>query len=216
MSDFIKQCKTAFFLLLTFSLITGIIYPMIVSAIAQTLFTWKANGSFIEVSDKKIGSLLLGQEFTQPNYFWGRPSATPAYAYNTAYSAGSNLAPSNPRLLAIVKERVSHLHKADPENLQTIPVDLVTASASGLDPEISPLAAFYQVHRVALARAVSENDIHKLVQNSIIRRDLNILGEARVNVLKLNMALDRLYGRGSTKYDKRSPNARNLATARTR
>lgn len=188
----VGQLRIALILLLSFTVITGIIYPSIVTGIAQLLFPWEANGSLIKQNNIIIGSKLIGQSFTDPKYFWGRPSATTPYPYNALLSTGSNLGPSNPVLLTLIKQRIEILHKADPQNLQLIPVDLVTASASGLDPEISPLAAYYQVHRVALARGVSENLIKKLVDQNIQYRTLGILGEPRVNVLYLNKALDSL------------------------
>lgn len=190
--ELLRQLKSALILFLLLTLITGLIYPAIVTGIAQLLFPWQTNGSLIKQNNIIIGSELIGQSFTDPKYFWGRPSATTPYPYNALLSTGSNLGPSNPVLLTLIKKRIEILHKADPQNMQLIPVDLVTASASGLDPDISPLAAYYQVHRVAMARKLSENVVKKLVDQSIQYRTLGILGEPRVNVLYLNQALDSL------------------------
>ncbi len=190
--DAIKQIKTAVILLILFSIITGLIYPMLVTAIAQILFSWQANGSLITQNGKTVGSVLIGQNFVDAKYFWGRPSATAPFPYNAEISSGSNLGPSNPDLLKSVKDRIDNLHHADPQNQNLIPIDLVTASASGLDPEISPLAAFYQVDRIAKTRNISPTIIEKLIQNSIQYRTFGILGEPRVNVLQLNLALDNM------------------------
>lgn len=190
--EFFKQLKSALMLLLLFTIITGLIYPAIVTGIAQLLFPWQANGSLIKQSNVIIGSQLIGQSFTDPKYFWGRPSATTPYPYNALLSSGSNLGPSNPVLFTLIKQRIAILHKADPQNMQLIPVDLVTASGSGLDADISPLAAYYQVHRVAMARRLPESDVKKLIENNIQYRTFGILGEPRVNVLYLNKALDTL------------------------
>lgn len=187
----IKQIKTAFILLALFTILTGLIYPAIVTGLAQLLFSWQANGSMIEQNGQMRGSLLIGQSFSDPKYFWGRPSATSPYPYNAENSSGSNLGPSNPAFLTAVKNRVSSLHKADPENHHLIPVDLVTASASGLDPEISPLAAYYQAHRIAKARGISEMEVLILIQRSIRNYFNGMLGEPRINVLQLNLALDK-------------------------
>ena len=193
----IKQLKTSLIMLILFSTLTGIIYPVLVTGIAQLLFSWRANGSLIEQDNKIVGSVLIGQSFTpldtnSNKYFWSRPSATMPYEYNAQASSGSNMAPSNPAFLAKVSERVGVLQKLDPENKEFIPVDLVTASASGLDPEISPLAALYQVRRIAKARGIPESELVTLVQRLVQKRTFGILGEPRVNVLQLNMALDSL------------------------
>lgn len=193
----LKQIKIAFMFLLIFSLLTGLIYPAAVTALAQLFFSYQANGSLLQHDGKPIGSALIGQHFDAPNYFWGRPSATTPFPYNAANSSGSNMGPSNPEFLAIVKKRVNHLHQYDSDNpnkmsKQLIPVDLVTASASGLDPEISPLAAYYQIPRIAKARHVSEQQIQELVNQLIKKRTLHLLGEPRINVLELNLALDHL------------------------
>jgi K+-transporting ATPase ATPase C chain len=176
------------FLLLT--VITGVIYPMIVTGIGQIAFADAANGSLVRSGDKFIGSRLIGQPFTDPKYFFGRPSATTPQPYNGAASSGSNLGPTNPVLIQAITERVAALRALDPGNTAPVPVDLVTASASGLDPHISPAAAEYQVSRVARLRARPESEIHKLVQRATEGRTFGILGEPRVNVLALNLALD--------------------------
>ena len=189
-TETINQLKIAFILLILFTVLTGLIYPSIVTGIAQLLFPWKANGSFIEHNNKTVGSQLIGQSFSDPKYFWGRASATTPFPYNAASSSGSNLAPSNPELLTKIKARVTQLREADPQNSSRIPVDLATASGSGLDPEISPLAAFYQASRIAKARGRSEKEIQQLINENIHHRSLGILGEPRVNVLQLNIALN--------------------------
>ncbi|WP_454781872.1 potassium-transporting ATPase subunit KdpC [Legionella sp. WA2022007384] len=193
----LKQIKTALIFLLLFSILTGLIYPAVVTAIAQIFFPYRANGSLLLVNDKPIGSALIGQYFDAPDYFWGRPSATPPFPYNGAHSSGSNMGPSNPNLLAIVQQRVDKLQQYNLEdptkmNKQLIPVDLVTASASGLDPEISPLAAYYQIPRIAKARHISEQEIQQLVNQLIKKRTLHLLGEPRISVLELNLALDHI------------------------
>lgn len=192
LKDALTQLKTAFILLLLFTIITGIIYPALVTGLAQLLFPVQANGSLIKQNNMIMGSKLIGQSFTDIKYFWGRPSATTPYSYNASSSRGSNLGPTNPDLYSAVKQRIAILHQADPQNNELIPVDLVTASASGLDPDISPLAAYYQVHRIAKARGLSEKIIEALVDHQIRSRTLGILGEPRVNILQLNLALDNL------------------------
>jgi potassium-transporting ATPase KdpC subunit len=183
------QLRPAFFMLLIFTVITGVIYPLAVTGIAQVLFPSQSNGSLIMVDGKAVGSELIGQKFDDPKYFWGRPSAA---GYNAAASSGSNYGPMNPALLQAVQARIDTLKAADPENTLSIPVDLVTASASGLDPHISVAAALYQVHRVATAHGLSEADVQSLVEKYTEGRQFGILGEPRVNVLKLNLALDEL------------------------
>lgn len=190
--NIILQIRTAFLLLFSFSILTGLIYPATLTLFAQVLFPWQANGSLIEYKGKIIGSQLIGQSFTNPHYFWGRPSATEPYPYNGGSSKGSNLGPSNPTLLALVKSRADALHEFDTENA-SIPVELVTASGSGLDPDISPKTAFYQIPRIAKARNIPKEDVKKIVQNLIKTRTFWILGEPRINVLELNMALDTLF-----------------------
>ncbi len=177
-------------LLALFTLLTGVLYPVTVTVLAQVVFPAQANGSQIRQGDRVVGSALIGQPFDDPRYFWGRPSATTPVAYNAAASAGANLGPTNPALLTAVQERVAALHAADPANRDPIPVDLVTASASGLDPHISLAAARYQVPRVAGARGLSIAAVGALVEQATEGRQLGFLGEPRVNVLKLNLALD--------------------------
>ena len=186
------QTKIAFLLLLILTVITGALYPLAVTGIAQVIFTEKANGSLIFQNGQPVGSTLIGQPFDSQKYFWGRLSATSPYPYNAAASSGSNLGPTNEALLKSVKDRIDALKAADPENSTPVPVDLVTASASGLDPHISPAAAEYQVHRVAKARGLDEATIRALVTAQTEGRQLGLLGEARINVLELNLALDKL------------------------
>lgn len=177
-------------LLALFTLITGILYPLVVTGIAQAVFPHQANGSLIEQNGKTIGSELIGQQFTSPKYFWGRVSATGPVAYNSAASTGSNYGPMNKSLLDATKGRVDQLKAADSLNRQLVPVDLATSSGSGLDPHISAAAASYQVSRVARERNLQEADVRNLVARFTESRDLGFLGEPRVNVLKLNLALD--------------------------
>lgn len=176
--------------LLFFTLLLGIVYPAASTAIIQLLFPHAANGSLITIGGKPIGSELIGQNFTDAKYFWGRPSATSPVPYNAAASSGSNLGVSNPVLTDAIKARIAVLKAAGPENTTPIPVDLVTASASGLDPHISPAAALYQISRVAKSRNIPEDTIRKFVNSHTEGRQFGILGEPRVNVLKLNLALD--------------------------
>lgn len=252
MTNTIKILKTSIILLVIFLIITGLLYPLLVTGVGQLFFPWRVNGSLLREKNKIIASLLIGQSFTETNYFWGRPSATEIYPYNAEYSGGSNLALSNPKLLHAVEMRLRTLQQF---NLQTsnnyssvpitqttnavlqpqknnerkmdgldksarvvreqskeipgritanyddmtthlsqhtlIPGDLVMASASGLDPDISPLAAYYQISRIAKARNMSEKTLRELIQKYIQRRTFGILGEPRVNVLELNLALDQ-------------------------
>ncbi|HEY5755568.1 MAG TPA: potassium-transporting ATPase subunit KdpC [Steroidobacter sp.] len=176
------------FLLLT--VITGVIYSLAVTGIGQAVFSDAANGSLIAAGDQSIGSRLIGQPFSDPKYFFGRPSATAPQPYNGAASSGSNLGPTNPALASIITDRVAALRALDPENQSRVPVDLVTASGSGLDPHISPAAAEYQVPRVARIRNRPEAEIRELVKAATEGRTFGILGEPRVNVLLLNLALD--------------------------
>ena len=192
------QIRPALTMLLVFTVITGVIYPLMVTGIAQVVFPHQANGSLIVIDGKTYGSELIGQQFDDPKYFWGRLSATGTFAYNAfnaqdlTASSGSNYGPMNQALLDMVQARVDALHAADPDNTLPIPVDLVTASGSGLDPHISVAAALYQVHRVAAARGLSEAQVTALVEKHTEGRQFGFLGESRVNVLLLNLALDGL------------------------
>ncbi len=185
--------RPALVLLGLFTVLTGLLYPLLVTGVAQALFADKANGSLIEADGKVRGSRLIGQAFSEPRYFWSRPSATSPTPYNGASSSGSNQGPLNPALLDAVKQRVAALRAADPENKAPVPVDLVTASGSGLDPDISPAAALYQVNRVAKARDLVPDAVEQLVRDHIEERSLGLFGEPRVNVLELNLALDALH-----------------------
>lgn len=184
--------RQALVLLLLMTAITGLGYPFAVTGLAQLLFPHHANGSLIVRDGRPIGSALIGQSFTDPKYFWGRPSATTPQPYDGTASGGSNLGPSNPALTAAVKQRIAALRAADPGNDAPVPVDLVTAPGSGLDPDISPAAAQYQVRRVARARGLPPAEVQTLVARYTRGRQFGVLGEARVNVLELNLALDNL------------------------
>lgn len=186
------QIRPAVLMFLMLTILTGLVYPMTVTGLAQLLFPHQTNGSLILRDGKIIGSQLIGQYFDAPRYFRGRPSATAPYPYNAASSAGSNLGPTNPTLAEAVKTRIAALKAADPGNDRPIPVDLVTASGSGLDPHISPASAAYQVSRVARARGLQEDVVQQLVTQHTEGRQLGFLGEPRVNVLLLNLALDEL------------------------
>jgi len=183
----LRQCLGVFVAL---SAITGAAYPALVTLVAQGAFPHQANGSVIERGSHPVGSELLGQPFSGPGYFWSRPSATAPQPYNGAASAGSNLAPTNPALLATVAARLDALRAADPGNLQPVPIDLVTASGSGLDPHISPAAAEYQLARVARSRGMTPERVRSLVRAHTEGRTLGLFGEPRVNVLALNLSLD--------------------------
>lgn len=193
--------KPALLLLLTLTLVTGVAYPLLVTGIAQLVFPNQANGSLIHQNGKLAGSELIGQPFDDPKHFWSRLSATGPFAYNAAASSGSNLGPTNEALLQTVAARVQALRQADSSNTQPIPVDLVTASGSGLDPHISPAAAYYQVPRVAQSRNLDENFVRQLVEKHIEGRQLGFLGEPRVNVLKLNLELDNASTEAVERYD---------------
>lgn len=185
-----KLLRQSFVLLLVMTVITGILYPLAATGLAQLLFPRQANGSLIMQDRKPVGSALIGQSFTDPGYFWGRPSATTPNPYNAASSSGSNQGPTNPALTDAVKQRIAALHAVDPGNTAAVPVDLVTASASGLDPQISPAAAQYQAARVARARKLDVAQVQALVARHTEGRQFGVLGEPRVNVLELNRALD--------------------------
>jgi len=183
--------RPAIVMTVVLTVITGLAYPVVVTGIAQILFPSHANGSLIYKDGKPVGSRLIGQPFDDPKYFWSRPSATSPYPDNSGSSGGSNLGPTNPDLQKAVQGRIDALKAADPGNTDPIPVDLVTASGSGLDPDISPAAALYQVHRVAKARNLSEETVRTLVADHTQGRQFGFLGEPRVNVLALNLALDQ-------------------------
>ncbi len=183
--------RSALVLLGLMTLLTGLAYPLVVTGIAQVAFPRQANGSLIVQNGRVVGSELIGQPFDDPKYFWGRPSATTPFRNNAGSSTGSNLGPTNPDLHKAVKDRIEALRAADPGNAAPVPVDLVTASASGLDPHISPAAALYQLRRVARARGLDEGAVRQLVVLHVEDRSFGVLGEPRVNVLPLNIALDR-------------------------
>lgn len=186
----IKHIRPALLMLVFMSLITGIIYPLAVTGLGQIFFPSQANGSIIEKNGKAVGSSLIGQQFTSPKYFWSRLSATSPFPYDAAASAGSNYGPLNPALLKATKDRVDLLHSVDSTSTKPIPVDLVTASGSGLDPHISIAAAMYQLPRVARGRNLPEQRLRELVDRYTDSRGLGILGEPGVNVVELNLALD--------------------------
>jgi potassium-transporting ATPase KdpC subunit len=183
------ELRPALVLLAAMTLITGVAYPLLITGIAYAAFPRQANGSFIVWDGKRVGSSLIGQPFDDPKYFWSRPSGTTP-AYNAASSSGTNLGPTNPALTLAVKQRIEALQAADPENHDAVPVDLVTASGSGLDPHISPAAALYQVQRVAKVRGVDVKTVSNLVTQHTNQPQLGIFGEPGVNVLELNLALD--------------------------
>ena len=186
----LEQLKPAIMMLLFLTVLTGLVYPLGITAIAQLLFPYQANGSLIVKDGHVLGSSLIGQPFDDPKYFWSRPSATSPYPYNAAASAGSNLGPTNDALITAVRGRIDALKAADPGNTARVPVDLVTASGSGLDPHISPAAAEYQLQRVARRRGMDEQIVRRLVSEQTEGRQWGIFGEPRVNVLMLNLALD--------------------------
>lgn len=187
-----KTLRPLLVLFVGLSLLTGLLYPLSMTGIGALAFPREAAGSFIERGGKTVGSDLIGQNFADIKYFWGRPSATSPMAYNAGSSSGSNQGPLNPALTDAVKARVAALKSADPSNTAAVPVDLVTASASGLDPEISVAAARYQLARVAKARGLSLDVVARLVDHNTVHQLFGFLGEERVNVLKLNLALDAL------------------------
>jgi K+-transporting ATPase ATPase C chain len=187
-----NHLKSGLTMLVYLTVITGVVYPLVVTVASQTLFSHQANGSLIMHENKPVGSELIGQPFSSPKYFWGRPSATGPYPYNAGASSGSNQGPINSALTDAVTARIKALRDADPGNTAPVPADLVTASASGLDPDISPAAAYYQTERVARARQVDIQRMRALVEQHVMGRQFGILGEPRVNVLELNLALDAL------------------------
>ena len=186
----LKITRIAALQLLVFTVITGVIYPVAVTVIAQVVFNRAANGSIIEKDGKKLGSELIGQPFDDSKYFWSRPSATGPSPYNSMASSGANQGPTNPALTDAVRDRVAKLNAADPDNTAPVPVDLVTASGSGLDPQISPASAIYQAPRVARVRQLSKADVLKLVEQFTEAPTFGFLGQPRVNVVTLNLSLD--------------------------
>jgi K+-transporting ATPase ATPase C chain len=188
----LNDIRRAVTMLAVMTLITGVAYPLLVTAIGQAAFHGEATGSLIERDGKPVGSTLIGQPFGDAKHFWSRPSATTPYPYNAASSGGSNLGPLNPALADAVSARIKALRDADPDNNAPVPADLVMASASGLDPHISPAAAGYQVNRVARARHLDPEKVSTLVAQFTEDRQLGFLGEPRVNVLRLNLALDAI------------------------
>ena len=188
----LAQLRPAVIILAFFTVICGLLYPIAVTGLAQIVFPSQANGSLLNSAGAPLGSALIGQPFDGPRYFWGRLSVTPLFPYNAAASAGSNLGPSNKALVEAAKSRAEALRASDPDNAAPIPVDLVTASGSGLDPDISVAAAMYQVPRVARERALDQDAVKSIVIAFIEDRQIGILGEPRVNVLKVNLALDGL------------------------
>jgi K+-transporting ATPase ATPase C chain len=188
-----SQLRAAVVAIVVLTILTGVIYPLVVTGIAQLVFPHQANGSLIKENDTVVGSSLIGQSFDgDPKYFWGRLSATSPAPYDGSASGGSNLGPTNPALVDNVKKRLDALHDADPDNHEPVPVDLVTASGSGLDPHISPAAAEYQLPRVARLRGKSEDELRKVIAGHTEERTLGLLGEPRVNVLELNRELHKL------------------------
>jgi K+-transporting ATPase ATPase C chain len=187
----LRQFTNAILMFVMLTVLTGVLYPLAVTGVALIAFPHQAGGSLIREGDKVVGSSLIGQSFDDPKYFWGRLSATGPYPYNGAVSSGSNLGPLNPALKDAIKARVKALRDADPDLKGPIPVDLITASGSGLDPEISPASAAIQINRVATARKLTEEAVKSLVAKHTQQRQLGILGEPRVNVLELNQDLDK-------------------------
>ena len=185
-----EQIKPAILSFLVLTIITGILYPLFVTGFAQVFFHNKANGSLVYKDGRPIGSLLIGQPYDDPKYLWGRPSATSPFQYNGASSSGSNLGPSNPALIDAVKERIKALKAVDPDNTNPIPIDLVTSSASGLDPHISLSTAYYQIPRVARLRGLPQDTIETIVRKHTKGRLLGIIGEPVVNALEVNLELD--------------------------
>jgi K+-transporting ATPase ATPase C chain len=187
----LRELKTALLMLIVLTVLTGVLYPLVITGISQIAFHEKANGSLIVEGDVVRGSHLIGQSFDDPKYFWSRPSATGPVPYNASASSGSNLGPINPGLVQSYKERVEKLRAGSPGS-EPIPVDLITSSGSGLDPHISPAGARFQIPRVAAARKLNEERVRALVEEHVEGRLFGFMGESRVNVLELNLALDRL------------------------
>ncbi|MBI3805896.1 MAG: potassium-transporting ATPase subunit KdpC [Nitrospirae bacterium] len=185
-----QELKPAVLLFLIITVLTGALYPFAITQIASLFFPNQSGGSLIEREGQVLGSEQIGQPFDDPKYFWGRPSATSPFGYNAAASSGSNLGPTNEALKKAVADRVAALKSADPENTVPVPVDLVTASGSGLDPDITPASALYQLHRVATARGVGEETIRRLIDEKTEGRPFGVFGEPRINVLDLNLTLD--------------------------
>ena len=188
-----RLTRPAISLLIVMTLLVGVLYPLVVTLVAKVAFRSEADGSLIYRDGKLVGSTLIGQSFSDPKHFWGRPSATTPQPYNALSSSGSNLGPLNPALRKQVEDNVKALRAADPGNRQPVPVDLVTASASGLDPHITPAAAYYQAARIARARSLPLEQVNALIAAHEKNATLGVLGERRVNVLELNLALDRLH-----------------------
>jgi len=192
MKEILTQFRIALVMVILLTIATGLLYPGFITLVAQIIFPYQANGSLIQQGNHIVGSKLIGQQFSDPKYFWSRPSATTPMPYNAASSGGSSLGPTNPALLQAVRDRIATLKQADPTNNALVPIDLVTTSASGLDPEISPHAAYYQIERVARVRHLPEATVRNLIQQNLSHRQFGFLGESRVNVLQLNLALDAL------------------------
>lgn len=188
-----KLIRPALSLFVVLSAITGLAYPLLVTSVAQTTMPEQANGSLIVQHDKVVSSALIGQSFSQPYYLWGRPSATAEHAYNGMASGGSNLGPLNPELAKQIKQRIEALHQADPTHQAKIPIDLVTASASGLDPDISPASAEYQVNRIAKARGISAELVQMVIDQHTTGDKTGLIGTRHVNVLAVNLSLDKQY-----------------------
>jgi K+-transporting ATPase ATPase C chain len=186
----LRELRSAFLVLLALTIVTGVAYPLAVTGLAQLLFPEQANGSLLRVQGRPAGSALIGQSFDDPRYFWSRPSATGRFPYDASASSGSNLGPTNDALVEALRGRVAALRASDPENAAPIPVDLVTTSASGLDPDLSPAAAAWQVGRVARVRGLPREKLEALIRQHTEGRWLGLLGEPRVHVLALNLALD--------------------------
>lgn len=192
LTTILQQIQQAIRFLITFTIITGILYPLLITGISQIIFPKQANGSLIEYQGKIIGSKLIGQQFSSDKFFWGRPSATAPFAYNAAHSTGSNLGPSNPILLDSIANRANAMRQKNPQALGAIPIDLITASASGLDPHITIESALYQVLRISKARRIPAQAINSLVNDLSEQYFFGVFGIKYVNVLQLNLALEQL------------------------